>query len=276
MFSNRNGSVARGRPSDAGGGAANAIAGRGGQPAPPAPELVVADLCAGYGAMQVVDRVGFTVAAGEVVAVVGRNGAGKTTTLAAVAGLRRGRTCGQVRLGGTEVSSAPPEDIVARGLALVPEGHRIFPDLTVLENLRMGMFPWRRRGGAELRGRLSWVYELFPVLAEFAQREAGRLSGGQQQMVAIGQALMAQPRVLLLDEPTSGLAPAVIDDIYDVIAQLSTAGTAVVVVEQNLDRALAASSRAYVMDSGRIVLTGDSADLRDDHRVGAIIHGLAE
>jgi branched-chain amino acid transport system ATP-binding protein len=236
--------------------------------------LTVEGLSAGYGSMQVVTDVGFHVGAGEVVAIVGRNGAGKTTTLAAVAGLRYGMAAGSVLIGHDDVSDAPPETIVARGLALVPEGHRIFTGLSVLENLRLGMFASRRRGARELSRRFDRVHELFPILAQFADRQAGQLSGGQQQMVAIGQALMANPRVLLLDEPSSGLAPAVVDDIYQVVAALSAAGTAVAVVEQSLERALASSSRVYVMDRGRMVLDGPASTLVEDGRVAAMIHGL--
>jgi branched-chain amino acid transport system ATP-binding protein len=236
--------------------------------------LSVDGLCAGYGRMQVVHDASLRVAAGEVVAVVGRNGAGKTTMLKAIAGLREGSNLGTVRLGADDVSTTPPERLGKLGLALVPEGHRLFPGLTVLENLRLGFFPWRRSDRGALAGRLDEVLGLFPILREFADRRAQQLSGGQQQMVSIGQALMARPRILLLDEPTSGLALAVVADIYDVIAKLRERGQGVLVVEQNLDRALERADRVYVLERGRVVLEGSAAALAADGRVAAVIHGL--
>jgi branched-chain amino acid transport system ATP-binding protein len=236
--------------------------------------LVVEGLCAGYGRMPVVFGASLRVEAGQVAALVGRNGAGKTTMLKAVAGLREGGNAGSVRLGDTDISALPAERIGLQGLALVPEGHRLFGGLTVLENLRLGFFPWRRSGRRLLGERLERVFDLFPILREFADRRAQHLSGGQQQMVAIGQALMADPRVLLLDEPSSGLAPAVVADIYAVVATLRERGVAVLVVEQNLDRALATADFVYVLDRGRVALSGAAAELAADGRVGAVIHGL--
>jgi branched-chain amino acid transport system ATP-binding protein len=236
--------------------------------------LIVEGLCAGYGRMPVVLEASLRVEGGQVVALVGRNGAGKTTLLKAIAGLREGSNAGSVRLGDVDISSLPAERIGLHGLALVPEGHRLFPGLTVLENLRLGFFPWRRSGRRRLGERLDRVFDLFPILREFAERRAQHLSGGQQQMVAIGQALMADPRVLLLDEPSSGLAPAVVADIYAVISTLRDSGVAVLVVEQNLDRALASADFVYVLDRGRVALSGAAAELAADGRVGAVIHGL--
>jgi branched-chain amino acid transport system ATP-binding protein len=236
--------------------------------------LNVEGLCAGYGQMQVVHDASLSVSAGEVVALVGRNGAGKTTMLKAIAGLREGSNAGTVLLDGEDISKRPPERIGALGLALVPEGHRLFPGLTVRENLRLGFYPWRRSHRASLGERLEEVFELFPILREFADRRGQQLSGGQQQMVSIGQALMAAPRILLLDEPTSGLAPAVVQDIYAVIGTLRERGRGVLVVEQSLDRAFARADRVYVLERGRVALEGNAAVLASDGRVAAVIHGL--
>ncbi len=223
------------------------------------PALVVEDLAAGYGAITVVEEFSITVDRGELVALLGRNGAGKSTAVSAIAGLRRGSS-GTVRVAGRELLRSRPADIYVGGLALVPEGHRVFGALTVRENLRLGAFPWRRKG-RNLAAALDRVYALFPILADFAERSAGALSGGQQQMVAIGQALIADPLVLVLDEPSSGLAPAVIDDIYRVLDVLRHDGRAVLVVEQNIDRALRSADRAYVLERGSIALSGPCAEL---------------
>jgi branched-chain amino acid transport system ATP-binding protein len=184
------------------------------------PLLVVSDLHAGYGSLQAVDGISLQVGEGETVALIGRNGAGKTTSLLAIAGLRYGRFPGSVKLVGTDVSRASSRQIVDAGLAHVPEGHRIFSSLSVEENLRLGAYTRRRSGRKAVATTMERVFDLFPILRTYASRNAGFLSGGEQQMVAIGQALMAEPRVLMLDEPTSGLAPIVIRTIYDAIGQL--------------------------------------------------------
>ena len=237
--------------------------------------LVVERLRAGYGAMEVVSGVSLEVAPGELVAVLGRNGAGKTTSLLAIAGVRGMPPSGSIMVGGVDISEASPAEAVRAGLAVVPEGHRIFGAMTVRENLRIGAYPWRRRKGGQLEEDLARVFALFPILAEFAEREAGLLSGGQQQMVAMGQALMADPQVLLLDEPSSGLAPAVVDSIYEAVLALRGQGRALLVVEQNVDRALRVADRAYVMDRGQVVMSGAVTDLRLDNRVADIVRGVA-
>jgi branched-chain amino acid transport system ATP-binding protein len=221
-----------------------------------AKELVVEGLQASYGSVQVVFDVGFTVRPGELVAVVGRNGAGKTTSLAAIAGLRYGMGGGSVRLDGTDVSSAKAHEIVAMGLSLVPERRRIFREMSVRDNLILGAFSRRRMSGLE--DDLDRIWDLFPVLADFRFRQVGRLSGGQQQMVAIGQALMSRPRWLLLDEPASGVAPVLVEEIYSRLTQLLAAGLGLVVVDQSVERALSHSDRFLVMDLGRIVLSDRS------------------
>jgi len=224
--------------------------------------------------MQVVEDVNITAAAGEMVTILGRNGAGKTTAVNALAGLKFGRNSGKVEVGAEDVSKFGPEAINRSGLSLVPEGHRIFQQLTVLENLRMGFYPWRRSATKDLSEHLDFVYSLFPVLQDFATRLAGQLSGGQQQMVSIGQALMSRPRVLILDEPSSGLAPGVIDSIYSVLSALREQQCSLIVVEQNIDRALRLSDRCYVFDGGRVVLEGLSSELATTTQVADAVHGL--
>jgi branched-chain amino acid transport system ATP-binding protein len=223
--------------------------------------LVVEHLAAGYGAMRVVDDVSFSVTPGSLVCIVGRNGAGKSTTLAAIAGRRASQPEGRVLLGGEDISRLSSSRVFRRGLALVPEGHRVFGELSVRENLLLGSRARRRAIARADEDVLRTVYELFPVLAQFAGRPAGRLSGGQQQMVAIAQALAADPSVLLLDEPTSGLAPGVVATIYHAVAATRAGGRAVVVVEQNLERAMEAADEVLVMDRGRIVAEGAPASL---------------
>jgi branched-chain amino acid transport system ATP-binding protein len=223
--------------------------------------LSVSDLCTGYGAMKVVHDLSLEVQAGEVVSILGRNGAGKTTSMLAMAGLRYSKATGTVMLEGVDVSRFAPAEVVSQGLALVPEGHRIFQALTVLENLELGMSPIPRGKRRSLaKESIERVFDLFAILKEFRARPAGALSGGQQQMVAIGQALMAAPKVLLLDEPTSGLAPSLSTDIYRAVARLKAEGLAVLVVEQNVQRALSNSNRFCVMDRGRIAAEGNSDD----------------
>jgi branched-chain amino acid transport system ATP-binding protein len=240
------------------------------------PLLVVSDLNAGYGSLKAVDGISLQVGEAETVALIGRNGAGKTTSLLAIAGLRYGRFPGVVKLGGVDISRSSPRQIVDAGLAHVPEGHRIFASLTVEENLRLGAYTRRRAGRKAVASTMENVYDLFPILRTYATRNAGFLSGGEQQMVAIGQALMAEPKVLMLDEPTSGLAPVVIKAIYEAIARLREQGLAILLVEQSVPRALANSSRCYVMERGRIVISGESPILAQDEHVFAIVRGTEE
>lgn len=237
--------------------------------------LTVRDLVTGYGRMEVVRGLDLEVRPGELVALLGRNGAGKTTALTAIAGLRPHETRGDVTLGERSLRGVAPPQVYELGLALVPEGHRLFPSLTVAENLRLGGYPHRRRRDGAASERLAYVYHLFPILADFARREAGHLSGGQQQMVSIGQALMGGPDVLLLDEPSSGLAPVVVDNIYSALASLRADGKALLVVEQNVERALGAADRAYVLERGHIALAGTARELAADQRVPDIVRGTA-
>jgi branched-chain amino acid transport system ATP-binding protein len=238
--------------------------------------LEVSELYAGYGSLQAVDGISLQVGEAETVALIGRNGAGKTTSLLAIAGLRYGRFPGRVMLGGTDVTRATPRELVDAGLAHVPEGHRIFASLTVEENLLLGGYTRRRAGRKAAAATMERIFDLFPILRTYASRNAGFLSGGEQQMVAIGQALMAEPKVLMLDEPTSGLAPMVVRTIYDAIGRLRDQGLAVLLVEQSVPRALANSNRCYVMERGRIVISGESAVLAQNEHVFAIVRGTEE
>ena len=240
------------------------------------PLLHVSDLHAGYGSLQAVAGISLQVGAAETVALIGRNGAGKTTSLLAIAGLRYGRFPGNVRLAGADVTRATPRELVDAGLAHVPEGHRIFASLTVEENLLLGAYTRRRAGRKAAAVTMERVFDLFPILRTYASRNAGFLSGGEQQMVAIGQALMAEPKVLMLDEPTSGLAPMVVRTIYDAIGRLRDQGLAVLMVEQSVPRALANSNRCYVMERGRIVISGESPVLAQNEHVFAIVRGTEE
>lgn len=237
--------------------------------------LTVAGLCAGYGAMQVVQGVDLTLAVGEVVGLVGCNGAGKTTTLSAIAGIRNGSFRGTVHVGAQDITRWSPSKMANAGLALVPEGHRVFAEMTVAENLRIGAMPVRR-DKETVAASLAKVFELFPDLHTARDRNAEQLSGGQQQMLAIGSALMCMPRLLLLDEPCAGLAPAIVDRIYDVVEQLAAEGHGVLLVEQDVQRAMRRSDRTYVMDQGTIVTSGPSAELINDTRVLDLVRGAID
>jgi branched-chain amino acid transport system ATP-binding protein len=205
-----------------------------------------------YGGVQAVRGLTFEVAPGELVGLIGANGAGKSSTLHAIMGLAP-IAGGDVRLGGRSLRDRRPEDIARSGIALVPEGRRIFSELTVEENLRLGLAARRTRGPAD--GVLKGVYELFPIVEEFGARNAGALSGGQQQQLAIARALVAEPDVLLLDEPSLGLAPAVVDVVFDALAAIRERGIAVLLVEQRAQRTVAAADRSHVLANGELRLT---------------------
>ena len=228
------------------------------------PMLEVENLEAGYGPIRALDRVSLEVAAGELVAIIGANGAGKTTLLMAISGVVPTRG-GQVRFEGRPVTGLPPHEIVRLGIGHSPEGRRIFPRLSVRENLELGGFT--RSDRAEMRRDIDEVCELFPVLGSRMGQMGGTLSGGEQQMLALGRALVGRPRLLLLDEPSLGLAPLVVAKIFEVIAGLSARGIAVVLVEQNARAALKLASRGYVLETGRITLTGSGSELAHDRRV---------
>jgi branched-chain amino acid transport system ATP-binding protein len=213
----------------------------------------------------------FEVGEGEIVALVGANGAGKTTTLKAVSGLLKSRG-GAIRLGGEDLARLPPAEIVARGVVHVPEGRKLFPDMTVRDNLLLGGY--HRAARPHQRERLERVFGIFPRLQERERQVAGTLSGGEQQMVAIGRGLMAGPRVLMLDEPSLGLAPIMVEEMFRVIAEINRQGVTVLLVEQNTEHALAIAQRAFVLESGRVVLSGTGRELLAHPRVREAYLGL--
>ena len=217
-----------------------------------------------YGAIHAIKDVSFEVRDGEVVALIGANGAGKSTTLKTLSGLLRSKT-GTIEFMGEDIMHAPADKLVARGLAHVPEGRRVFAQMTVEENLEMGAYT---RSNSEITPGLERVYGHFPRLKERRRQVAGTLSGGEQQMLAMGRALMSSPKLLMLDEPSMGLAPILIEQIFQIVQDLHKAGTTILLVEQNAQMALAIASRAYVMETGKVTLSGSGEDLlhNDDVR----------
>ena len=224
-----------------------------------------------YGDLPALREVSLTVEAGEILSVVGANGAGKTTMLRTISGLLRARR-GEVRFDGDRLDSLPCHAIVERGVVHVPEGRKIFPSLTVLENLELGAYT--RAARARRPQSLRRVLELFPILRDRARQAAGTMSGGQQQMLALGRALMAGPRLLMLDEPSLGLAPLVVKEIFAIVTEINRAGTTVLLVEQNTRHALALSRRGYVLENGRIVLVGTGPGLLDNEYVKRAYLGM--
>ena len=226
--------------------------------------LEVSDLRVSYGKIEAVKGISFTVEAGQVVTLIGGNGAGKTTTLRTLSGLLR-PTAGTVRFEGEDICSVPAHEIVAKGIAHSPEGRRIFPRLTVLENLELGAFI--RRDAAGVKADRERVFGLFPVLEERASQAAGTLSGGEQQMLAMGRALMSRPRLLMLDEPSMGLSPIMMQRILSTVSELQSQGTTILLVEQNAQAALSLADSAYVIETGRIVLSGTGGELLHNDEV---------
>ena len=216
-----------------------------------------------YGAIHAIKGVSFRVDEGEVVTLIGANGAGKSTTLRTISGLLRSKT-GSIEFCGENISRLPPHKIVERGLAQVPEGRRIFLQMTVQENLEMGAFT---QSGSSVEEDMQKVYGQFPRLAERRKQIAGTLSGGEQQMLAIGRALMSKPRLLMLDEPSMGLAPILVEQIFEIIQSLHRDGTTILLVEQNAQRALSVADRAYVMETGCISLSGTGKELAESDAV---------
>ena len=217
-----------------------------------------------YGAIHAVKDISFQVNEGEIVTLIGANGAGKTTTLQTVSGLLHTRT-GSIEFLGQPIQNVPASKLVGRGLAQVPEGRRVFPDMTVLENLKIGAY--LRRDKAEIEKDIQWVYSLFPRLEERSWQLAGTHSGGEQQMLAMGRALMSNPKLLMLDEPSMGLAPLLVEQIFDIIKELHRAGTTILLVEQNAQMALSVADRGYVLETGRVTLTGPGRELLADEAV---------
>ncbi|MEU8640204.1 ABC transporter ATP-binding protein [Amycolatopsis sp. NPDC048633] len=234
-------------------------------------DLVVEDLSVRYGGVQAVSSVGFSVGAGKCVGIIGANGAGKTSTLKALMGLVP-RSVGALRLGEHDLTKVKPQDIVRHGIGYVPEGRHVFDGLTVEKNLLLGAYlrSWKGKTQETLRE----VYEMFPVLGEMQHRLAGALSGGQQQMLAIGRALMSEPKLVLLDEPSMGLSPKLVEEILATLQRLSAAGLGLLLVEQNAKLTFEATESCLVMENGRIAMTGSSADLSHDPLVRQIYLGL--
>jgi len=216
-----------------------------------------------YGSIEALGGIGLRVEEGEIVTLIGTNGAGKSTTLRAISGLTP-PSAGSIRFEGREIGATPPQKIAGLGIAHVPEGRRCFQRMTVLENLDLGAFSRRDEAVA---GDLDRVFDLFPRLAERKSQQAGTMSGGEQQMLAMGRALMASPRLLLLDEPSMGLAPILVDRIYETITEINRQGTTILLVEQNANYALGISQRGYVLETGLIALADDSAALRESPEV---------
>jgi branched-chain amino acid transport system ATP-binding protein len=226
--------------------------------------LEAKDLNVYYGAIHALQGVGFSVDEGEIVSLIGANGAGKSTTLKTISGLLRPRV-GDVLLRGESLKTMPAQDIVRRGVIHVPEGRKIFAPLTVQENLEMGAFT--RNDQAEIRQSMERVFKSFPRLKERLSQFGGTLSGGEQQMLAIGRGMMARPKVLLLDEPSMGLAPILVEEIFSIIKEINSQGVAILLVEQNALMALSVANRGYVLETGRIVLQGSGQELLHNPQV---------
>ena len=224
--------------------------------------LEVKDLCVNYGAVQALNGISLTVNDGEIVSLIGANGAGKTTTLRTITGLEKAAS-GSIVFDGHDLIKTTPSKIITLKLAHVPEGRHIFPQMTVAENLEMGAYADK----TAMAKTMVEVYTRFPRLSERRRQLAGTLSGGEQQMLAVGRALMARPKMILMDEPSMGLSPLLVQEIFDIIQEVNKAGITVLLVEQNAKMALSISNRAYVLETGTIRISGDAASLLDDPRV---------
>ena len=226
--------------------------------------LEVKDLQVYYGVIQALKGISFEVEQGDVVALIGANGAGKTTTLHTITGLLPSKA-GNITFEGTDITHVPGYKLVSMGIAHVPEGRRVFASLTVLQNLKMGAYT--RNDKKEIEDTIEMIYKRFPRLKERQNQTAGTLSGGEQQMLAMGRALMSQPKIILMDEPSMGLSPIFVNEIFDIIKEVSESGTTVLLVEQNAKKALSIADRAYVLETGRITLEGKASDLLHDESV---------
>ena len=226
--------------------------------------LEVKDLEVYYGVIQAIKGISFEVNKGEVIALIGANGAGKTTTLHTITGLLSPKK-GHVLFEGKDITKVPAHKIVSMGMAHVPEGRRVFAELSVYENLKMGAYT--RKDKNEIEESLANEYKRFPRLEERKNQMAGTLSGGEQQMLAMGRALMSKPKIILMDEPSMGLSPILVNEIFDIIRAVSESGTTVLLVEQNAKKALAIADRAYVLETGKIVLEGNAKDLLEDDSI---------
>ena len=227
--------------------------------------LEIKDLSVAYGGIQAVRGISFEVNEGEIVTLIGANGAGKSSTLRSIAG-------GSVLFQGKELRGLATENIVKNGITLVPEGRRVFVNLTVFENLRMGAYMRKDNLDADL----DWVYSLFPRLKERSWQSAGTLSGGEQQMLAIARALMSKPKLIMMDEPSLGLAPLVVQGVFDIISEINRQGVTILLVEQNANMALKAADRGYVMETGRITMTGTGKELSENEEIRAAYLGKSK
>jgi branched-chain amino acid transport system ATP-binding protein len=233
--------------------------------------LELSNVSAAYGSVPAIFNVAIEIAAGEAVGLLGANGAGKSTTLRAISGLVK-LSSGKVTFDGVDVASLPPHKIPELGIAHVPEGRQVFPEMTVQENLEIGAFVPKAK--AERSRSMELVYEIFPRLAERKRQLAGTMSGGEQQMLAVGRGLMLKPRLLMLDEPSLGLAPVMTDVTFEKIGEIHKMGTAILLVEQNVSRALSLVQRAYVLESGRVIMHGTSEELANNKQVQAAYLGI--
>ena len=224
--------------------------------------LKINDLKVNYGGIEAVKGISFDVPAGQIVTLIGANGAGKSSTLRTIAGLVK-PSGGSIEFEGENITGLDPTSIVTKGITLVPEGRKIFPDLTVLENLKIGAYLRKD----DLTDDLNWVYDLFPRLKERSWQEGGTLSGGEQQMLAMGRAMMSEPKLLMLDEPSMGLAPILVEQIFDIIRELHKAGATILLVEQNAQMALQVANRAYVLETGKITLSGSGKELLESDSI---------
>ena len=221
--------------------------------------LKIENLSVNYGGIEAVRDISFEVPEGAIITLIGANGAGKSTTLRAIAGLLKPKS-GSITYNGEELIGKPTDQIVSRGITLVPEGRRVFPDMTVLENLKIGAYLRKDNLTEDIR----WVYDLFPRLEERSWQAAGTLSGGEQQMLAVGRALMSKPKVIMMDEPSLGLAPIIVQGIFDIIKEINRQGVTVLLIEQNANMALHIADIGYVLETGRITMTGPGKELLQD------------
>lgn len=227
-------------------------------------KLEIRDLCVSYGGIRALKGVSLSVDEGQIVTLIGANGAGKSTTLRAISGLQKMQS-GSILYGGEELTSLPAKEIVRRGIIHVPEGRRVFPDMTVAENLKIGAF--LRTDKAAIAQDMDYVYSLFPRLKERSWQLAGTLSGGEQQMLAVGRALMSRPKVLMMDEPSLGLAPLIVKDIFSIIRRVNQDGITVLLIEQNANAALRIADYGYVLETGTIALSGTGEELLKNESV---------
>ena len=224
--------------------------------------LKIENLSVNYGGIEAVRDISFEVPEGAIITLIGANGAGKSTTLRAIAGLLKPKS-GSITYNGEELIGKPTDQIVSRGITLVPEGRRVFHDMTVLENLKIGAYLRKDNLTEDIR----WVYDLFPRLEERSWQAAGTLSGGEQQMLAVGRALMSKPKVIMMDEPSLGLAPIIVQGIFDIIKEINRQGVTVLLIEQNANMALHIADIGYVLETGRITMTGPGKELLQDENV---------